>query len=197
MAAREGSRRSFLRNVADATRVMISGVALVHLNTVGFERALNPLVATAVAWAVRPVRVAPAADALFVVLLSVDSVLVATGVMERIDPQDTFGHLVLSAAIAPIVLAAGDSVGALNRLAARGPLALTAVLAGAIFGLGAGWELFELLADSLVGSNMSLGRADTVHDLVCDAVGATFGSTLAVALSRKRPQLLGDSRPRA
>jgi hypothetical protein len=176
---------------------MISGGALVHLNAVGFERAFNPLVATAVAWAVRPVRVAPGADALFVVLLSVDSLLVATGVMDRIDRQDTFGHLVLSAAIAPIVLAAGESFGALNRLAARAPLALTAVLAGTIFGLGVGWELFEWLADSLVGSNMSLGRADTIHDLVCDAVGATFGSTLAVAFYSTRPQPPGDSRPRA
>ncbi len=193
MAARGGWRRSVLRNVADATRVIISGVALARLGANGLEQALNPLVAATVAWGVRPLRAAPAMDALFVVLLTVDSLLVTTGAMERIDRQDTFGHLVLSAAIAPIVLAAGESTGRLNRLAVRGPVALTAALVATILLLGVVWEAFELLADSVIGSDMSLGRADTIHDLVCDAVGATIGSILTVAYWERAR----DSRPRA
>jgi hypothetical protein len=193
VAARGGWRRSVLRNVADATRVIISGVALARLGANGLEQALNPLVAATVAWGVRPLRAAPAMDALFVVLLTVDSLLVTTGAMERIDRQDTFGHLVLSAAIAPIVLAAGESTGRLNRLAVRGPVALTAALVATILLLGVVWEAFELLADSVIGSDMSLGRADTIHDLVCDAVGATIGSILTVAYWERAR----DSRPRA
>ena len=174
-------------------RVILSGVALARLGANGLEQALNPLVAATVAWGVRPLRAAPAMDALFVVLLTVDSLLVTTGAMERIDRQDTFGHLVLSAAIAPIVLTAGESTGRLNRLAIRGPVALTAALVATILLLGVVWEAFELLADSVIGSNMSLGRADTIHDLVCDAVGATIGSVLTVAYWERAR----DSRPRA
>ena len=66
---------------------------------------------------------------------------------------------------------------------------LTAALTAAVFTLGVGWELCEALADAVLGSNMSIDRADTIHDLVCDAIGAACGAILAVALSRNPPQL--------
>ena len=114
--------------------------------------------------------------------------------MARLDVQDTFGHFVLSAAIAPIVLAAGESVGSFHRLAGRGPVALTVALTAAIFTLGVAWEFCEALADAVLGSNMSIDRADTIHDLVCDAAGAVCGAILAVALSRNPPQVRAEPR---
>ena len=187
MAEREAPRRSFLRNVADATRLIITGVALVRLAAFGLEQALNPLAAASVSWGVRLLRPAPAIDALFVVLLTLDSLLVISGAMDELDRQDTFGHLVLSAAIAPIVLTAGERTGLLDRLGVRAPVALAALLVGTILALGVVWELVEWLADYTVGSDMSLGRADTVHDLLWDAVGATLGSILAVTLRTADP----------
>jgi hypothetical protein len=171
---------------------------------VGLREAIALVLMALVAWAVRLADAPPLADLVFVVLLGIDAALTTAGVMARLDVQDTFGHVVLPAAIAPIVLAAGQPTRLFGRLAARGPVALTAAVAGTVFMLGVAWEICEALADAVLGSNMSIDRADTIHDLVCDAIGATFGAILAVALSRNPPQLRpapgrirSDSRPPA
>ena len=43
-----------------------------------------------------------------------------------------------------------------------------------------GWEVAEWLSDSLLLTNMSLGTADTTHDLMSGFAGATVGAAITV-----------------
>jgi hypothetical protein len=53
------------------------------------------------------------------------------------------------------------------------------------FGLaiGAVWEIVEWSSDRILGSQLSLGNADTIGDLVADGLGALLGALLLVVWS--------------
>jgi hypothetical protein len=55
------------------------------------------------------------------------------------------------------------------------------------FGMAVGglWEIFEWLSDYTFGSNLSEGNADTVGDLMADALGAAAGGALLVLWSTR------------
>lgn len=46
--------------------------------------------------------------------------------------------------------------------------------------VGALWEVFEYASDAAFGSDLSMGNADTVGDLLADAAGALAGGALMV-----------------
>ena len=50
--------------------------------------------------------------------------------------------------------------------------------------IGGVWELFEWTSDELLGSNLSMGNADTVTDLACDTAGALTGGALLAAWAK-------------
>ncbi|HWC27862.1 MAG TPA: hypothetical protein VG474_14830 [Solirubrobacteraceae bacterium] len=54
-------------------------------------------------------------------------------------------------------------------------------------GLAAGalWEIFEWTSDGLFGSNLSEGNADTVGDLIADALGSLAGGALMVLWAKR------------
>src|SRR4051812_40988508 len=124
------------------------------------------MAATAVA--ARAVRAPAWSDLLFVTLLTADAWLTMLGAFSDFDRNDVVGHLLLSAAVTPLLF----------HLMRRGPL----VAALATVALGAAWEVVEAASDRLIGTNMSLGAADTLGDLAADALGASVAAGL-LALS--------------
>lgn len=49
--------------------------------------------------------------------------------------------------------------------------------------IGAAWEILEWTSDRVLGSQLSLGNADTIGDLVADGSGALVGAALLVVWS--------------
>ena len=68
----------------------------------------------------------------------------------------------------------------------RGQGALLTALAAT--GLGAGWELFEFLADQGGWFVAQKGLNDTMLDLLCDALGAAIGAGLTLRSQTLRPR---------
>ena len=62
-----------------------------------------------------------------------------------------------------------------------GIFVVTFALGVAVGGL---WEIFEYASDSLFGSELQLGNADTVGDLIADSLGSLCGALLLVAWTR-------------
>jgi hypothetical protein len=62
-----------------------------------------------------------------------------------------------------------------------GILVVTFSLGVAVGGL---WEIFEYASDSLLGSELQLGNADTVGDLIADSIGSACGALMLVAYAR-------------
>ena len=57
------------------------------------------------------------------------------------------------------------------------------VTAVAVFALGVAWEMVEWAMDGMLGTNFSQGSADTVTDLLDDAIaGAASGALVALWL---------------
>lgn len=54
------------------------------------------------------------------------------------------------------------------------------MVAGAVLGIGALWEVAEWLYDQIMATRLSKGMTDTVTDLVMDCAGALVGSALGL-----------------
>lgn len=164
------------------------------------KAALGMAAIAATALVLRIAPAPPAAHLVFVALLSADAWLTTTGLMARIDRDDTAGHLLLTAAVTPLVFHLGVRAGV---LAAPRPGRAAALAAGAgalalTLALGVGWELFEGASDALLGTDMALGYADTLGDLAADVGGGLLGAaTLAATLRPRRRAPARASRPSA
>ena len=62
-----------------------------------------------------------------------------------------------------------------------GVFVVTAALGIAVGGV---WEVFEYASDGIFGSQLSLGNADTVGDLIADSAGSFVGAGLLTAYAR-------------
>ncbi|HLV64413.1 MAG TPA: hypothetical protein VKY73_01315 [Polyangiaceae bacterium] len=86
---------------------------------------------------------------------------------------DDLAHGLTSFALA---LALGAHVSGTLARSPSTPGALRALVVAAVLCVGAAWEVFEWTHDRLFASTMVHGTADTVRDLVADAVGAVVGT---------------------
>ena len=94
-----------------------------------------------------------------------------------------------------ILLARGEIVPKLHdRHERRHRVGIFVVTLALGLAIGALWEIFEWTSDHTVGSNLVLGEADTIGDLVADGAGALLGAALLVVWSlygweseRRRP----------
>jgi hypothetical protein len=129
-------------------------------------------------------------DFLFVALLSIDVWATASGLMDELSQNnDRPGHILISAAVTPILFYGAARLKAVNatpenaaQTLAVGLVAMTMTMA-----LGVLWELIEWQSDMRFGTDMSLGYSDTLGDLVCDVIGGFAGAAvLVVVLARQR-----------
>jgi hypothetical protein len=111
--------------------------------------------------------------------IAVETVSTLVGLYDAVAWWDVLAHTVLPALMTGVALATIERV--------TGPLtprrAALAAFAGVV-ALGVAWEAVERLADVLLGSDFSLGRADTLLDLVCDVAGAA-GGALVIRRARR------------
>jgi hypothetical protein len=62
----------------------------------------------------------------------------------------------------------------------RPPARRVLALAGMVLLLGIGWELGEIVADALLGTNLSPSLTDTILDLIADVAGATAAGAISL-----------------
>jgi glycopeptide antibiotics resistance protein len=63
-------------------------------------------------------------------------------------------------------------------------------LAGLGLAAGALWEVYEWIRDIMFPEeNLTVGKVDTMVDLIFDTLGALLGATVAVVLIRRHPHL--------
>jgi hypothetical protein len=139
-----------------------------------------------VAVVARFARAPVAAELIFVALAAADAWLTAVGAFASFNRNDTIGHLLLPAAIAPLLLHFALRLRMLRSPAQPdGPHWFLAMVAVASFtiALCMTWELVEWLSDSALGTNMSLGYTDTLRDLAAGWVGGLVGSAIAIRLA--------------
>jgi hypothetical protein len=152
--------------------------------------ALKALLVLPAALAPRLIRVHPLLDLVFALALAVETLgrgLVGYG------GDDAISHLVLPLLSGPVVYVGLARLGALPAASASsGRLYAALGTAAGVMAIGAAWELVELTADAMFGTNYSQGRRDTVGDLLNDAIAASASGAL-VALwlraSAARPRL--------
>jgi uncharacterized membrane protein YjdF len=179
---------------ADAVRVVLALATLTSLVLGDVEATLTFALVALPAIAVRFVGAPPLADLCFVALAGLDAALHVAGAFQDFNRNDTFGHFVLPAAVAPIVWTALRRAGV--RIEAARPWIATAtaqvLVVAVIVALGAVWELVEWGCDVLFGTDLSPGYTDMVHDLGMDTAGATLGALLFVRARPPAPPAAGD-----
>jgi Predicted membrane protein (DUF2238) len=178
-----------LRLVADLLRLsLVLGPAILLL--VGREEGVWSMTLVAVAAVVLRWARAPAGvDLLFVALLAVDAWLTSLGAFQDFNRNDHVGHFLLPAAVAPVLFHLAVRAGVARDDA---PAWRAGALAAALtIALGTLWEVVEWASDEVLGTEMSLGYADTLGDLLADAGGAVAGGLL-LALTRRRVRERAD-----
>jgi hypothetical protein len=90
------------------------------------------------------------------VLVAVDSWLTALGAFDGFNHGDHAGHLILAAAVAPVLFALACRFRS-SSLESLAPLAVGSLAVAMTFALGLMWEALELFSDSPIGTDMSLG----------------------------------------
>jgi hypothetical protein len=168
------------RAAADLVRVGLVAAAVAFLAGGDGPAALKTALVLPPAVAGRLARVPPGFDLVFVLALTVEAVGTGLGADGWFGQGDLASHLVIAFLSAPIAyglvvrLREGDARSApFGRSVGAGLVTALVVLA-----LGAMWEVVEYVADGLVGTDYSQGRADTLSDLVADAVAAALGGAL-------------------
>jgi hypothetical protein len=177
-----------MRRAADALRVGLlcaAAAALTAGDTVVAAKVLLILPAVAVP---RLFAVHPALDLLFSSALAVEALGSGLAAHELIGWGDRGSHLVLPLLCGLVIYDALRP-----RLASKRPLAAGTATGLAVFAVGALWEVVEWLADALLDTNFSMGRADTVGDISADTVAAAGAGVLAAASHSARGRFLGGS----
>jgi hypothetical protein len=175
------------RALADMVRVGIAGIAVGFLVAGDESAALKALLVLAPTIASRLVRPPAAFDLLFAVILAVEALGTGVGLYDRVGWPDGGSHLLIPFVSAPIVYQAFVRLHATTP--PEEPRAATGtgvVVAAGVLALGALWELVEWGADDLFRTNYSQGYADTLSDLLADAVAASAGG-VAVAVRLGSP----------
>jgi hypothetical protein len=144
--------------------------------------------AAALAWLVRLVSLPRAYDLAFMVAVVLQAWGEALGAYDAITWFDNVAHFSLPFFLAPtiyIALARADLVpdpkDSSHPLHYLGIFVVTFSFGVAIGGL---WEIWEWVSDHTFGSNLQLGLADTVGDLVADSAGSLVGAALLVCWAR-------------
>jgi hypothetical protein len=168
--------------VADLVRIGLVAAAGTFLAAGDGPAALKAALLVPPAVAGRLARVPAGFDLVFVLALAVEAVGTGLGADGWFGQGDLASHLVIAFLSAPIVfgLVVRFRTGEARSARFAGSTGAGLVTAIIVLALGAMWEVVEYAADGLLGTDYSQGRADTVSDLVADAVAGTLGGALVV-----------------
>ncbi|WP_205697769.1 hypothetical protein [Conexibacter sp. SYSU D00693] len=177
--------RAGLRGPLGAARLvpLLACVAWVVRGDWGGAVTLGALAVALVAvGALRPPR---GLDLAFVGVVLLPTAVELLGLYDRLSWIDSAIHALVPAVLAPLAYVLLARAGALpwpGEPPGRWATVLLCVALGAA--TGALWELLEWTADSVTGSRLQEGLADTNRDLLADAAGSLLG---AVVLALRPP----------
>jgi hypothetical protein len=165
--------------LADVVRVAIVCGSAAFLAAGDGSAALKALLVMPAAFAPRLVRVHPVLDLVFVLALAAESLGRSVAGYYR---DDALSHIVLPLLSGPVLYVGLVRLGALSASSTEPSLlAVAIVTAATVLAVGALWELVEWGVDGAFGTNYSQGYADTLTDLLNDAIAAV-GSGALVAM---------------
>ena len=180
-----GDWTPYVRDGIDVLRiglVLATTAAFLAGETAG---GLALLFATVLALVARAVNLPRAYDLPFVLVLTLHALGEALGWYDSIEWFDRVVHVVLPCLVAPVLYIGLGRLDVLpdprDETHARhytGMAIVTFCLGMAVGGL---WEIIEYASDGTLDTALSEGNADTVGDLVADAVGSLLGALLLVA----------------
>jgi hypothetical protein len=175
-----GARGRGPARVADLLRLapVAAGIVLAADGRAGEAAFAFALLAPVLA--LRAAKPSPWLDLALAGALAVHVLGEALGLFARWSWEDDVAHVLLPLLTVPVVRAGLVRLGALPAELEDRPagarVAILAVLAASVIGLGALWELVEWASDGLLGTDLSLGYRDTLTDLLADAAGALVGA---------------------
>lgn len=144
----------------------------------------NLLIATVAVFAARFANLPRPYDLGLIVAMALTGWGEALGLYDAWRPYDDVVHFCVPMLTAPVAYVCFARVEVLPDLRDETDTRRNAGIFLVTFALGlaigALWEIFEYGSDELLGSNLQLGNADTVGDLMRDALGSLAGAALLV-----------------
>jgi hypothetical protein len=183
-----GDWTPYVRDGIDVLRIglVIATVAVLVAGETAGGVALG--FAAVLALVARVVNLPRAYDLPFVVVLSLHALGEAMGWYDSLPWFDRVVHVVLPCLVAPVLYIGLARLEVLpdprDETTARhytGMAIVTFCLGMSVGGL---WEIVEYASDGTLDTALSEGNADTVGDLVADAIGALLSALLLVAWAR-------------
>jgi hypothetical protein len=169
-----------LTRFADLTRAGLVCAAAALLVSGDGAVAVKVVLLLPATLASRLLGVRPLLDLVFTVALATEAAASVLATHGLIHWDDRIPHLVLPLLSGAVVYAALQRTQVPHRPTAAGLVTGAAVLA-----IAALWEVVEWGVDATLGTNFSMGTADTVGDLSADALAATGAGAAAVVCSRR------------
>lgn len=180
-----GDWTPYVRDGIDVLRiglVLATAAAFLAGETAG---ALALLFATVLSLVARVVNLPRAYDLPFVLVLALHAAGEALGWYDSIEWFDRVVHVVLPCLVAPVLYIGLARLDVLpdprDETHARHYTGMAIVTFCLGMAVGALWEIVEYASDGTLDTALSEGNADTVGDLVADAVGSLLGALLLVA----------------
>lgn len=183
-----GDWHPLLRDPIDVLRLTLVAGAVAFASA-GEGRGAGLLAAGAVAtWLVRFVNLPRPYDLSVVLAVSLQAWGEALRLYDSVSWFDNVMHFtvpLLGAPVVYIVLARLDVVpDPRDETHVRHYVGMFIVTLALGLAIGAVWEMVEYGSDNTLGSDLQLGNADTVGDLIADGLGALCGAALLVVWAR-------------
>lgn len=100
---------------------------------------------------------------------------------------DKLTHLVSSATVALLAFSLAALAGHRGDVRLTKPAIIVFILASTL-AAGAVWEIYEFVVDQVFGTNLQLGNADTMWDLIMDLIGAVIVAGFAAVVLEKEEE---------
>lgn len=175
------------RLVSDAARVGAVVVAVLLGFAGNVEGAIRLAGVAVILVVVRRARLVPTTDAAFSVGLVAAAWASTAHWYRRVWWIDDVMHLVVPAAAATALLQVLIKRHLLPSLGSMRPVAVSLLVVGCGMTIAVVWELYEWVAESVLGARLLVGYDDTIGDLTAALVGSTVaGVLLAMRLQGRR-----------
>ena len=180
-----GDWTPWVRDGIDVLRVALVVASLATLAGGNVAGALAFGFAAAFALLARVVNLPRPYDAGFVLVLALHAAGEAFGWYDSLAWFDRVVHVVLPCLVAPVLYIGLGRLDALpdprDETHARHYTGMAIVTFCLGMAVGGRWEIIEYASDGTLDTALTEGNADTVGDLVADAVGSLLGALLLVA----------------
>jgi hypothetical protein len=182
-----GDWSPWVRDPIDVLRLTFPAGAVAYLVAGDTKGSAVLAVATLAVLTARIVNLPRVYDLCFVLAMLLSGWGEASGLYDAVPWYDNLVHFSVPLLGAPVVYIALARLDVLpdpkDETHGRHYIGIFVVTLALGLAIGAVWEIVEFSSDRVLGSQLSLGNADTVGDLVADGFGAVVGAGLLVVWS--------------